>query len=192
MFSRRVSAPRNSCRKASAFALRHASVLRASASSAAALPRIASCSPSVMSPNIDRPKAHFNERRLVKVRRPGLGISTASRHGLIGLGLLLTLLLVAFGAFADDRRIAGDALEVGKVYILQDRTPQYPPRKLRRVRGDMILPAYTPIEVLRRTMHKGRPWYWTRWIRPRTLDRSRDSKGWIDSAELVAGVVLSP
>lgn len=100
--------------------------------------------------------------------------------------------MVAFGAFADDRRIAGDALEVGKVYILQDRTPQYPPRKLRRVRGDMILPAYTPIKVLRRTMHKGRPWYWTRWIRPRTLDRSRDSKGWIDSAELVAGVVLSP
>lgn len=113
-------------------------------------------------------------------------------NGLIGLGLLLTILALAFGVLAgDDRRVAGDALEVGRVYILQDRTPQYPPRELRRVMGDMILPAYTPIEVLERTTHKGRPWYWTRWIRPRTLDRSRDSEGWIDSRDLASGAVLS-
>ena len=118
------------------------------------------------------------------------GLIAWGANGLIGLGLLLTLLLVAFGVSADDRRVAGDALEVDRVYILQDRTPQYPPRKLRRVRGDMILPAYTPIEVLKRTMHKGRPWYWTRWIRPRTLDRSRDFEGWIDSRDLMQHGVM--
>ncbi len=105
--------------------------------------------------------------------------------------IALLLVLATFPVAADDRHVAGDALEVGKVYILQEKTPQYPPRELRRVLGDMILPAYTPIKVLKRVMHNERPWYWTRWIKPRTLDRSQDSNGWIDSEKLGAGVILA-
>ena len=112
-------------------------------------------------------------------------------NGMITLGLLsVSLLMLGFcvAGAAGDRHVAGDALEVGKIYILQEWTPQHPPRNLRRVRGDMILPPHTPIKVLRRVEHDGRPWYWTRWIKPRTIGKSEDSEGWIDSAKLAAGV----
>ena len=62
-------------------------------------------------------------------------------NGMIVLGLLGTILTMlafcAIGAGADDRRDAGEALEVSEVYILQERTPQYPSRELRRVRCEI-------------------------------------------------------
>lgn len=110
-------------------------------------------------------------------------------NGLMALGLLaiiLVFLVMCVGAAtAEPIRVAGDALEVDRVYILQDRTPQYPPRNLRRVRGDLMLPGGSPIDVIRRVIHNGRPWYWVRWIKPRTLDRSQDGQGWIDSRDLM-------
>ncbi len=109
------------------------------------------------------------------------------------LAAILGLLVICVGAQANDPlRVAGDALMADRVYILQNETPQHPPRNLRRVRGDMILPAGSPIDVIRRIMHDGRPWYWVRWIKPRTLDRSQDHKGWIDSRNLMEyGVMFS-
>ena len=67
--------------------------------------------------------------------------------------------------------------------------PGKPPLTIKYVR--MMLPAYRIICV-REVSGLGRPLYRVRWVKQRTLDRRYDTRGWIDSADLMAtGVILS-
>ena len=101
-------------------------------------------------------------------------------------GALLVLVLWAGAASADDhKRIAWDALEPGKAYMIRTevRSQTFYQTKLH---GVVRFPGGGFFKVYERVVHEGALWYRTKWIKPRSLDPNDNIEGWVRAAQLRA------
>lgn len=97
---------------------------------------------------------------------------------------LVVLVLWAGAASADDhKRVAWDALEAGKAYMI--RTEVHSHRHYLPVRASVVrFPGGGFFKVYERVTHEGALWYLTKWVKPRTIGDHDDIRGWIRADEL--------
>ena len=98
--------------------------------------------------------------------------------------VLLALVLWAGAAFSGDhQRIAWDALEPGKAYVIRTevRSQTFYQATLH---GVVVFPGGGFFKVYERRMHEGTLWYRAKWIKPRSLDPNDNIEGWMQADQL--------
>ena len=100
------------------------------------------------------------------------------------LVILCIILILSLPAFADDhKRVAWDALESGKAYMIRTevRSQTFYQTTLH---GVMVFPGGGFFVIDERRTHEGTLWYRATWIKPRTIGSHGDIEGWMRADQL--------
>ncbi len=101
------------------------------------------------------------------------------------------LLLLPDAASADHHRPADPAaLEVGKVYILDQPFLIMQRHYATKRFGVIIIRGWNILKVLKRKRHGGELWYRFRRIQPETLDRTRHTNAWAPARMILKGRIF--
>ena len=97
--------------------------------------------------------------------------------------LLLTLFWTSATLSDDHKRVAWDALEPDKAYMIRTevRAQTFYQTTLH---GVVVFPGGGFFKVYERRMHEGTLWYRAKWIKPRTIGSHGDIEGWMQADQL--------